>query len=974
MVPGASSIRVVPICSLVCLAMAGGLASAAPQAAKLAGRVVDERRFPVAGASVTIHGVPGAEPIVRTTGADGSFSVEVPAGDGDGDLPAEDDVARLLTFFVTTSDRRVGDATERLPRSDEEWSYPPLREPIVVAPCGRLVVDVRDGEGPSPGTSLELRYPHGGRAVTSALTDADGHAVIDPAPVGEFALFAKRAGRGRATVEAKIASGEEKPLRVELRPLRTLAVEFVDADSSEPIPGAIVEVRRTADGPNPDACQQINRREDFVAVPQRSDERGRLELRDLEAESMLTLDPSAPHHAELVADPFGRPHRGEQGPSRAGLPWRRVSADAGSVRIEMKRLKPKTVRWRIIPGSAQVPPDGTSLEVRWHDDVRLHYRREDPPTRAVIRDGAVEIEEEARGPERPPVDFLTGWAEAPDGSIAELARPRGPGGGTACFAPGAALVVKLRAADGTPERDEPVSIWLEAFDESRASPRQESKRTDRDGVARFKSLRAGRFIVVAGGIERVVRLGGGETAIELDRKAADVAEVVLAFTIDGERRLPARWSLWTDGEDVTRRREDPARGELHIFVTRPAPGCEIQVSFAGLEWEQILRPLALPPGPGPLVVPFPVLRRGRGEAIARVRGAADLRAFVVLERQDQESGRFERLKPDVVFNAPWNQDPREEHRTDLRPGNWRLAVPEMDRHGEPARVVEGGAPAELELDLASVAQVGVVWKVPAGEDGSFLDLEAVEPKGPASAWNGGEPEWPLAPVGRARCDLRFDRTEPPPLVIRHPYLVGSKGNDAIDLRNPRSTITLHVEPGPLLTFTPAFERDVPFVHGAFVTLTERGGEVKAPDRRRALRRGDQFAMAPPAAGRYRVLIDPVAAAPVEFDDVTFDGGPRDLGPIRFAPGSTLHVHARATAPFAPPRLTARAVRIDGLPYERLSSIEQSARAPNDPELAALGPGRFRITLECVNRFDARTFTTEAEVDGIHDAEVEIVAE
>jgi len=320
------------------------------------------------------------------------------------------------------------------------------------------------------------------------------------------------------------------------------------------------------------------------------------------------------------------------------------------------------------------------------------------------------------------------------------------------------------------------------------------------------------------------------------------------------------------------------------------------------------------------------------------------------------------------------QDPLEQRFIGLRPGTWRVALRETGTFGEPFRIVTNEPTATFDFDVSSTAAVNVDWKIPDGENGQFLELERPGSSPLDRWWRDWESQWPLTPVERGCSPFVFDCNHPPPLRVRHPYLVGSKWNDSIDLTKPRSTITLHMELGPLVKFTPEFPVDLPFLHGAFVTLAGGRDPTKPPELRRALRRGDAFVMAPPAAGARRVLIDPIVAAPVELDAVAFDGGPLDLGPIRFTQGSTLHVHARATAPFVAPRVVARATRIDGIAYDRASSVQQSVSAPTDPEIRALGPGLFRITLEGESAFDDRNWSAEVRLDGVHDAEVEIAAD
>src|SRR5258705_1180006 len=134
----------------------------------------------------------------------------------------------------------------------------------------------------------------------------------------------------------------------------------------------------------------------------------------------------------------------------------------------------------------------------------------------------------------------------------------------------------------------------------------------------------------------------------------------------------------------------------------------------------------------------------------------------------------------------------------------------------------------------------------------------------------------------------------------------------------------------------------------------------------------QFVRAPRRPGRRGVLIDPVVAAPAELEAVAFDGVAQDLGPIRFARGTTLTVHVRAKPPFGAPRTMVLATRLDGLAYERASSPDEGKSSPFDLKIRALGPGRFRVALAGTGSDDEGA--AEVEVDGGHDAELTILTD
>jgi len=270
-------------------------AAAAP-GQTIEGRVLDGRRAPVAGASVTARGGAGAPPVTCTTNGDGRFQFDLAPS-------ATDDEQRGFTAFVATPDRRTGFAhggvaslgisEDGRPRFPRIWRL----EPILLAPGGRLEVDVRDAEVAVSDAVVELRPWTTLDPLLSTRTDEAGHAVLDPVPAGEFILHVAKTGRGAALAEAPVVQGKTTARRVALRPLRTLKVEVVDVDDGRPIAGAEVTVVRSAEGPNPGPYPSRHRYEPCEFVPRRTDADGRLELRGLEADALLELDAHADHHA-----------------------------------------------------------------------------------------------------------------------------------------------------------------------------------------------------------------------------------------------------------------------------------------------------------------------------------------------------------------------------------------------------------------------------------------------------------------------------------------------------------------------------------------------------------------------------------------------------------------------------------------------------------------------------------------------------
>lgn len=964
----------VAACSVAPTAFAA--AGGAPSPVPLLGRVVDERRFPVAGASVSLRRPGSPEVLHATTGGDGRFEIEVP-------LAASDGRENPAALFVTTADRRVGAASVFALEAHRTGNRMlEEREPVVLAACGRLEVDVVDANGAVPEAAVELRYPHGSAAVTTAVADASGHAVIDPAPVGEFTLLVQKSGRGRATVEARIASGATCALNVPLHESRTLDVSVVDLADGAPIAGAELTVTRVANGPNPGAFPGLHRLEPFMTEPVVTDARGHVLLADLEAGAQLEIHVRADHYAEPSRHgiPLPRKPRADGKPSKTQYESNFASADDGSVELEIQRLRVLTLRYRVDPDSGPTPPEGTRFDVElppdhWHgsvEGVRLEG--------AVVRGETLEVTGEfpAYADEHM---TLSGWASAANGALAVLI-PSNEGGGTARFVHSASLSVTLRASDGAPLADRTVLLSLESRDDAEDAPLTRERFTDAAGTVRFETLRVGRWNLSAEGVARIVDLDEKGAAVVLSPRP--VAEVVLQFSVGGERRLPGDLQLWVDDEQPSLRREDPAKGDVHVFVARSPTGALQNANAVWKEQASVVAPLPPLDGSASAIRSVAIRFQERGSLVVKVAGEAAWQPRFALERLDEASGRFtsDRNHRDMPL-LNWRK-PLGLPFPGLEPGTWRLAIPDADAHSDPVRVVAGAPPAELTFDVSPIVQVPVVWSVPEGEGLRFLEVGPIVWPRMIHRWQDWEEAWPLSAEGddmRTTRTLAFDRRAPPKLDVRHPYLVGSRENDAIDLTKPRSAITLHMEVGPLLVMKPEFPEGVARVEGAWVTLAAPGDPVKSEgasdgeaDVRRALRRGDLFAMAPPAAGARRVLIDPVVAAPVELASVAFDGGPRDLGTIRFTGGSTLRVHVRAPAPFAAPRVMARATRIDGLAYERTSSATSPLSSSCDAEIRGLGAGLFRVVVEGITGFERGIWSAEMRVDGEHDAEITIITD
>jgi len=956
-----------------------------PLRRELRGRVVDERRFPVVGATV----------VSRSRNEDGSIAESPPATSGTGGVFAIAGELARTEWGGATCDLIV-----RAAGGLAAWecvsfgSYDldaggslELRRPLLARPAVEWRVEVVDRSGPVPDANVELFGAFGSIPLATVRSDESGRVAISGVADVECHLVARHATRGRSTVGRARAGRPTGNTRVELLPTRTVEVEVVDVDRATPVVGARVLVWLLREA-NTDKGRERHLREwPLTAAEATTDASGRVTLRDLPGDLPLEIDAAATGWAARWSVPS------DCIPEPSYQAAVELARDATSARLAMKALVPKEVRWPLEEGRF-APPDGTPIELRPRRTARWSDPLDRPLQRAaVVRGRAVVatcgVVAGIEGGD-PRADYAAReWiALAPDGAIALLTYGPEEAPFLLRFEPTASLDVTLRKADGAPLVGELITVSRERSARDDRGHDTDLRETDARGVARFEELRAGRWELVCAFASRTIALESAARAVVLQRVVDPaVTEVRFEFQIDGQRRLPAdcdvSFGSVFDHERFRDRVELPERGELRCFLERRSGMGE---RFAMVALPNGTRRVELPPLPAPgakaepLVVPVDLSDRARGAVEVRVRGRDPARAFVSLEQVARLDGAVGRdhhhaggraVGPDVAVC---------EFR-DVEPGMWRAIAHFGAVASAPFQVAAGAEPVAIELDASQFVEVAVQWKVPAGESPRCAELVAhVRGLAAPDSWL-DDGEWRFAEPGPTTTRFTFDRAHPRPLVIRHPYLRSSRWNDAIDLTNPRSTLTLHLELGPMLEFAPRFEGEPTAEQSQLSVASVRvaplaadGAATTSSDERRvALRRGATFATAPLPAGSWRVLIDPRIAAPAEIERLESDGGARDLGPLAFARGSTLRVRVVAPEGFAVPRVAARAERIDGMRYERWSAPQPLSASPVDPEIRALGAGRFRIVVTPMSGGDLE-WTTTAVVDGVHDAEVTIVAE
>ncbi len=904
------------------------LPSAAPPSAAdevLRGRVLGEGRFPVAGAEVVVLREQDGETVseqVATTDAAGEFAVSCRWSE------SSDGAFRGVVFARAAGRAASADVShsqeQRLRREPFR-----LREPLVLLPAQVWAFEVVDGAGPVDGATVELDDQVGyaldhARCVERGVTDDAGRVTLAPMPPGQLRVVARHPVRGTVS---RVLDGLDPlasaatPLRLELAPVRDVIVTVFDLESGRPIVGAEVIVEEVAAGSeNASSTATGLRRIALPRAERTTDAHGRVLVRGLPTELPLRIDARAKGYdvdwrsSDIPEIPD------DDRPSETGFSARIVEPKASTAVLRLRRQVRRFVRVELEPSGA-TPPDGTPLQVVTAISLSLPppWRSLFPdderlPTNAVVRDGGIELAAlEVAGS---PYFRRGGCMRGPMPWVIA------PDGAMAVLSENS---VGIRGPGGATrfEASAPLSIEV------------------RDAQGR----------PVAG-----VQVFVGRVDPEASTRGASTGAY---GTTDGDgrvgfARLPVgRYDVSAQG--VKRVIELPLTAGPVVLPARELPTREVRFEFTQGGQRRL---------PERFYVAWN--EPGFTESSERIEEPASgaLRCFV-----SSAAGAVPRMATlgiDGVRREPIElPSPRLEG---------PLVVPveceQLRRQPNPS-----STPPPDQV------RVSVVWRAPPGESLAFAEVRAsgdFEDWGRVwptyGKWRGDE-WWPMQPKGDDTEAIAWRRGTVPTLSIRHPYLVSAPCNQSLDLSMPRTALTLHLEPGPMLSFVPHVDGVPASVHGAWVRFARvdaadaTDAELHAAPPLPALRRGDSLVLAPPAAGRWRMAVEIPGRAPVELPAVELTGATQSLGALDFPRGSSVTVRVAPPAGVLAPAVGVLAERLDGFAYVSRSIVD--AGATRVPSLAA---GRWRLRATPHSYVPGIEWTTEVTVDGIHDAEVTIVAD
>lgn len=883
------------------------------------GRVVDTRRRPVAGASITARsrGTALASTIASTkSDAQGAFTISL------GPVPV---TALSVALVAIKGDRGARASIYMSPRTPRTFRT----RTLVLKPAHALeVLVVADGK-PVSGAKVALLDDRD-TGVTGLLatgrTDGAGRARFEGLVAARVSVFAHAEGRGRGRAQCELPH-EGAAVQVELPPDRALEVTVKHADGGEPIVGAQVFVndRHTRPMPSGTGC-----------LPEmdlgRTDESGRLRVTGLPSGQLAV---SA--RAEGLA------------PTQGGMTWKSASVTPEGTQAEVLLYPYRTLRLPITPSAAGAPAEGTTLEVVRHQPIAGD---DDGSVAARIEDGHVVISS------FPPV-FDWGHVLAPDGRWAAFRIPS-PGPEAKLegvfFRPSRKVVVRLVNSAGEALAGE--WLWLIVRPRGRGTHR----RTDAEGMAVFPALQGDKATVMWTPNER----GFGTAIAEVDLGTPDdITEAVvevpvqirIALTVDGEARLPTSYSVRVPD---ARGGAGRLRSVVEAEIEEDADAAEIGLRWLGLAGGGAL-PVTIEAKGYTAVTVSPTLGSdGLWRGTAALRRATRLtvrvlppehkRWHVMLERWSEEFQGFFAAPSDSSMR-PTRGASREIHiYNGLRPDRYRLCELVTKHTSEPFEIDARGGEVEIPFDLTVLLLVQGKVIVPEGEDPAFARVvvnPGVKPE--------RMPDQSIIVKPDGTFEHRALRGSRVRLRVTHPLLRTAEeggereivvGEDVPVLRLERmTTVVFRIEgndfssrpPDARILGGPHFSGPVQVRAARAESWTPKTPAVYA------LARDGTFRIALSDPGTWTLRVEVEGHVPIDFPTVQIKSGVNNLGTLRPVRGARLRLRLLTTSKVSPRFARAEAQLMGTVPYTRVG-WKVEAGDPPSVLIEGLGRGRFRVTL------------------------------
>ncbi|MDJ0972992.1 MAG: hypothetical protein QNJ98_00855 [Planctomycetota bacterium] len=870
----------------------------------LIGRVVDERRRPVAEARVEAR-FPDRPTRDATTDAEGRFELAV------GERPG---VFVVGTLHARTDDGRVAAGPVSL-----QASSPARRDvrPLVVGPAYSFDVRIERAGAPVAGAAVVVARPIWAQmtALQAGTTNDAGVFRAEGISRGPVRVFASAEGHGRNHLGLYLPRSETDPVVVELLEERQLTVRVVDAQTKRPVEGATVHVGdRYASRSN----LVLSLLPKLVAEP--TDAAGMTTIGTLNARDEYSVNAEAEGYAP---------------PDPRLSPPKTVAPDAVEVTCEVKGFR--TVSFPIAEGDARVPQDGTSLELQLVAWMKATF----------ADDAAARIEAGRLVVSGLPPTFATGRVRTPEGLVARFNALMGKDEGSpVTFRQGLEARVRIVERGRGPLTGARVT-WTGgvAFGE----PRTEV--TDARGEATLRGMEPGRItVVLLSGSDAYRGVSAG--AIDLNPGNADELHVLevepphpltLEVTIDGEPGLPPAYELrlgnrWVGPAELV---EDAAAGVLQI---------DTRTSGSAAPQPIELRARGFTSGTG-------MFRGGGSETVrlalttaaeltVRVTPPEDGDVSIAIERFDADADRWvnaraRRSESEAAGALGGRQEASAQVFLIAESGRFRARDAYSDTYSDPVDV-SLGYEAETSIDLSQVVWIRVQVEVPEGTavHRARVFRTDVEPDHRFGVKFG-------VPVdGRGRARMRARRGERAALSVRHPVLAAAIEGGRVDVTAgaPKPAV-LKLEQGNLLTFR-ILGRDgkAPPRGRATNVLLAPSGDFGAADVIRAITvvEDGQHTLGGFPAGTYHLWIDAFRDAPIVLGARALGAGTTDLGALTPPAGASLRVKLLADAGATTPNLWVVARRQGAPTFSRAGNRPKGSA--EDVRITGLAAGTYEVSI------------------------------
>lgn len=911
------------------------------------GRVFDETRRPVAGASVDVRLDP-ALARTATSAADGTFRVVF--------APEARADATHARVWAVAADSRAAARVVELPIVSEKQTRvrgAPPADPndvdigtLTLVPAARARVSITAGGVAAKGALVDVACGAEVELVAQLTADANGLVELPLLPAGVVRLDAEYDHHFGAT---EFWSPAGSDVRLELVPERTLELLVVDEESGAPLASARVTVERMVDLP-PDPGSEV-----VFARYERTSPRALATLSasaDAEGRVALRLPARGPVRLGVRADG----HRSAQ----IGQTW--IERLESPHRLPLHALVTRSVRWPIVAGEVPVPPDGTQLALRFTYGP-AEFTDDRPPLRvAYVSESHVVVEGVSGG-----VDSLI--AETPGGEIARLEAKQkdtelGP---PVAFVRARTLDVRVLDAAGAPVAGAAVRALGDA-----ASRLAHWTRTDGEGRATIRGLCAQPVEVRAcapgeegnGSASAAADLTHGDARVDVVLAAP--ATVRVQCRIDGVARLPARYTIDPPNRVVEEHAES---GELRVLVNAPQPGVKVELVLRATDFLPQLQTVVLAAGASDPLVVFELQRACR--IVADVHTRPGVRASVAADRWNASAERWDVADGRALQRA--NADAGKFVIDGLSPGAYRVRDLDSGFASEGVELDAEHREGRVTLDLAEFAWVEGRIEAPAGAalERARLVVEGMQTHSESTPWSrfaGQEPSGrKLEPNGAFRVAVPADRE----VTLRawHPWLVPAPESGAVTVRGGRDGIVLELEARgevriPVTNWASASAR----IENLRVAVF-RAGVGTRPERAFHAPIVDgvaRFGGLAPGSWTLWIECSNAAFAPRTFTGVEIGDARTELAPLTFERGSSVVVRLTLNPGDKGDGLRCVVTGLDVPLYER-----SAFPRPDGSRVArGLAAGRHRLRIERSAAL-VPAIERELELDGVHDVTVDV---